>query len=185
MDISGEYRLGISRQQAWDALLNPETLRSCIPGCESLERLAEDHYRARVKTAIGPVKATFDTELRIRNANPPESYRLEGEGKGGAVGFGRGHADITLSEEGDGTTLRYTAAFQVGGRLAQLGSRLVLGATRKLADDFFEQLTTRIDSQAERVDERPPSRAAAVVVVVAAVILIVAFLIWWLSANAT
>ena len=184
MDISGEYRLSVSRQQAWDALLDPDTLRSCIPGCESLERISEDHYKARVKTAIGPVRATFDTELRIRDARPPESHRLEGEGKGGAVGFGRGHADVTLDEEAGGTVLRYTAAFQVGGRLAQLGSRLVLGATRKIADDFFEQLTKHIDSQAERIDEQPRSRAGVLLALTAAII-VVAALIWWLSTNAT
>ena len=184
MDISGEYRLSVPRQQAWDTLLDPDTLRTCIPGCESLERLAEDRYQARVKTAIGPVRATFDTELRIRDAKPPERYRLEGEGKGGAVGFGRGHADVTLDDAPGGTVLRYTAAFQVGGRLAQLGSRLVLGATRKIADDFFEQLTKHIDSQAERIDEPSPSRAGAVLALTAAII-IVAFFIWWLSTNTT
>ena len=178
MDISGEYRLGVPRQQAWDALLDPDTLRSCIPGCETLERLADDRYQARIKTAIGPVRATFDTQLRIRDAMPPGRYRLEGEGKGGAVGFGRGHADVTLEEDGDGTILRYSAAFQVGGRLAQVGSRLVLGATRKLADDFFAQLTQHIDSEAERLDEIPPSRSRYAVAL-AVLILIVGFLIWW------
>ena len=182
MDISGEYRLGVTRQQAWDELLDPDTLRSCIPGCESLEQLADDRYRARVKTAIGPVRATFDTELNIRNANPPASYRLEGEGKGGAVGFGRGHADVTLEEDGDGTILRYSAAFQVGGRLAQIGSRLVLGATRKIADDFFEQLTKHIDSGAERIDEAPPSRAGPLLALTALIVIVV-FAIWWFNAT--
>ena len=184
MDISGEYRLSVPRQQAWDALLDPDTLRNCIPGCESLERLDQDHYQARIKTAIGPVRATFDTELRIRDAKPPEHYRLDGAGKGGAIGFGRGHADVTLDDENGGTVLRYTAAFQVGGRLAQLGSRLVLAATRKLADDFFEQLTKHIDSKAERIDKPSPSRAKTVLALTAAII-ILAFFIWWLSTNTT
>ena len=184
MDISGEYRIGVPRQQTWDALLDPDMLRSCIPGCESLERLADDHYQARVKTTVGPVRATFDTELRITDADPPRSYRLEGRGKGGAVGFGRGHADVTLDEDGTGTILRYTAAFQVGGRLAQLGSRIVAGATRKLADDFFEQLTSRIDAGAVRVEEPARSRPRTVAALAAAAAVAAALLIWWLVTNA-
>ena len=99
MDISGEYRLKVSRQQAWDTLLNPNTLHICIPGCQALERLTDDHYQARIKTVIGPVRATFDTELHIKDSNPPESYRLEGEGKGGAVGFGRGYACLLYTSD--------------------------------------------------------------------------------------
>ena len=184
MDISGEYRLGLPRSQVWEALLDPDTLRRCIPGCESLERIESDHYQARVKTVIGPVRATFDTELRIRDASPPERYRLEGEGKGGAVGFGRGHADVTLEEDGDHTILRYTAAFQVGGRLAQIGSRLVLGATRKLADDFFDRLTAEIDSSAQRLDERAPWSVRHHHLVVMVVVVIVAILLYFWLASA-
>ena len=184
MDISGEYRIDVPRQQTWDALLDPDMLRSCIPGCESLEQLAADHYQAQVKTAVGPVRATFDTELRITEADPPRSYRLEGGGRGGAVGFGRGHADVTLDEDGTGTILRYTAAFQVGGRLAQLGSRIVAGATRKLVDEFFEQLTSRIDAGAVRVEEPARSRPGTVAALAAAGAVAAALLIWWLVTNA-
>ncbi|MED5535520.1 MAG: carbon monoxide dehydrogenase subunit G [Pseudomonadota bacterium] len=183
MDISGEYHLKVSRQQAWDTLLNPNTLHSCIPGCQTLERLADDHYQARIKTVIGPVRATFDTELHIKDSNPPESYRLEGEGKGGAVGFGKGYANVTLNEDTEGTILRYSATFQVGGRLAQLGSRLVLGVTRKIADDFFDQLTKRIDSEAKRLDQVPPSMAGHVFSLVAIIMLVAVVLIWWLSGT--
>jgi hypothetical protein len=183
MDISGEYRLGVSRQQAWNALLDPNTLHSCIPGCQALERLTDDHYRAKIKTVIGPVRATFDTELHIKDSNPPESYRLEGESKGGAVGFGSGYANVTLNEDGNGTILRYSAAFQVGGRLAQLGSRLVLGVTRKIADDFFDQLTRHIDSEAKRLDQASPSMAGHVFSLAAIIMLIAVILIWWLSGT--
>jgi carbon monoxide dehydrogenase subunit G len=151
MNVTGEYRLAPDRQVVWQALVDPDILRRCIPGCESLEQLDAETYRARVKMVIGPVKAAFNTELKVSNANPPESYRLEGEGRSGAVGFGRGQADITLREEEGATLLKYSANFQVGGRLAQLGSRLLVGASRKLADDFFDRLAADIDATAERV----------------------------------
>ena len=183
MDISGEYRLKVSRQRAWDTLLDPNTLHSCIPGCQSLERLTDDHYQARIKTVIGPVRATFDTELHIKNSNPPESYRLEGEGKGGVVGFGKGYADVTLNEDGEGTILRYSATFQVGGRLAQLGSRLVLGVTRKIAADFFDQLTKRIDSEAKRLDQVSPPMTGHIFSIAAIVMLVAVVLIWWLGGS--
>ena len=182
MDVSGEYRLSVSRQTVWNALLDPEILQQCIPGCESFEQLADDHYRATVKTAIGPVKATFKSELRILNATPPECYRLQGEGKAGAVGFGRGAADVTLREEGDETILSYSADFQVGGRLAQIGSRLVVGATRKIADQFFGRLTGVIDEHAERV-EPPRSAVRKELAWVAVTVVIVTALVWWLIAR--
>lgn len=148
MNVSGEYRLSVDRPTAWRALNDPEVLQRCIPGCEELEQLDSDSYRASVRMSIGPMKATFRTDLSIVDADPPASYRLRGEGRSGAVGFGRGEADVTLSEASDGTLLRYEARFQVGGRLAQLGSRLVVGATRKVADDFFARLSRDIDAGA-------------------------------------
>ncbi len=180
MDISGQYCLSQSRQAVWQALLDPAVLEQCIPGCQTFERLADDRYRASIKTAIGPVKATFTSELEITNANPPQSYRLEGQGKAGAVGFGRGFADVTLSEQDGGTVLSYTADFQVGGRLAQLGSRLVVGATRKIADEFFARLTATIDESAQRVEPKPPANRGKWIRVAAAVIVLGA-IIWWLT----
>lgn len=182
MDISGEYRLSMARQEVWDALLDPAVLRRCIPGCEELEQIGDDKYRAKVKTAIGPVKATFTSALAITNAKPPESYRLEGEGKAGAVGFGKGFSDVTLTEDGDVTVLSYSAEFQVGGRLAQLGSRLVVSATRKIADDFFNRLTADIDDSAERVaPEVVSSSSSNRRIAVAAVAAVVLALAWWLT----
>ncbi len=182
MEATGEYRLGVSRQTVWNALLDPEVLQRCIPGCEAFEKLADDRYKATVKTAIGPVKATFTSELRITRAVPPERYRLEGEGKAGAVGFGRGGADVTLKAEGAETVLRYAADFQVGGRLAQIGSRLVAGATRKLADQFFERLARTID---ERAETPQPSREGIrkELVWVALTVAMVAGLVWWLTTR--
>ena len=182
MDVSGEYRLSVSRQAVWNALLDPEILQQCIPGCESFDKLADDRYKASVKTAIGPVKATFSSELRIVNPVPSESYRLEGEGKAGAVGFGRGAADVTLREEGGETILSYSADFQVGGRLAQIGSRLVVGATRKIADQFFGRLAGVIDEQAERVEPQTAGIRKELVWVAVTAIL-VAVLVWWLISQ--
>ena len=182
MDISGEYRLALGRQDAWRALMNPEVLRRCIPGCEELEQIDTDRYRARVRLVIGPVKATFHTNLKIVRAIPPESYRLEGDGRAGPIGFGQGYADVKLSESGDATVLSYSSDFQVGGRLAQLGSRLVVVATRKIADDFFARLAADLDGAAERVvPERKragPGRYFRLAIVV--VMTLAALLLWWL-----
>lgn len=164
--------MSLGREAVWEALLDEDVLRRCIPGCEELTLLDDGSYRARVKAAIGPVKAVFTSNLKIVNPMPPESYRLEGEGKAGAVGFGKGYSDVTLTEDGDETVLRYSADFQVGGRLAQLGSRLVVAATRKIADDFFDRLTRDIDENAQRVASSAPqsSRRLVWIAITAAVI---------------
>ena len=137
MDISGEFDIPASRQQVWKALNDPDILAQCIPGCESIERVSDTELTANMRAKIGPVKARFVSGIVLSNLNPPESYTISGEGKGGPAGFGKGSADVTLDENGGGTTLRYTASLQVGGKLAQVGSRLVGGAARKIADDFF------------------------------------------------
>ena len=128
--------------------MDPDVLAKCIPGCESLERTSPDAYCAKVALVVGPVRATFQTDLTLSELNAPVSYRLTGAGRGGAVGFGQGHANVELEEPEPGITLlRYTAAFQVGGKLAQLGSRLVQGTTKKLADDFFTALVAEIEAR--------------------------------------
>ena len=137
MDISGEFDITASRKQVWEALNDLEVLAQCIPGCESVERESDTEFRAKMKTKIGPVKARFESRILLSNLNPPQSYTISGEGKGGPAGFGRGSADVTLAESDGTTTLRYTATLHVGGKLAQVGSRLVGGVVRKLADDFF------------------------------------------------
>ena len=151
MDIEGEYKIGLARQQVWNALQDPEILKQCIPGCQELEKLADDHYLAKVVAAIGPVKATFKTNIKMQNLKPPESYTLVGEAKGGAAGFGNGHADISLSESAETTTSRYKAQFKIGGKLAQVGSRLAAGVTRKMADEFFGEFSLALDKSAEKV----------------------------------
>ena len=152
MEIKGEYQIASSREDVWRALIDPEMLKKCIPGCESLEKISDTEFAATVMAAIGPVRARFNTKLSLENLNPPESYTLVGESKAGAAGFGRGSADVNLAGNDDGTLLSYTADFKVGGKLAQVGSRLVLGATKKTADDFFGKFSRELDPEAARVD---------------------------------
>lgn len=137
MDINGQFEIPATRQQVWNALNDPDVLAQCIPGCESIERESETAFTAKMKAKIGPVKARFESRILLSDLDPPRSYTISGEGKGGPAGFGKGSARVTLSESDDGTILDYTAEMHVGGKLAQVGSRLVGGAVRKIANDFF------------------------------------------------
>ncbi|WP_186400612.1 carbon monoxide dehydrogenase subunit G [Stappia sp. P2PMeth1] len=137
MDLVGEYRLLAGRGAVWLALNDADVLRRCIPGCEELEQVSEREMTATVVAKIGPVKATFKGAVTLENLNPPESYTIVGEGKGGVAGFAKGSADVSLVEEGAETVLRYAVKAQVGGKLAQLGSRLIVSTSRKMADEFF------------------------------------------------
>jgi hypothetical protein len=189
VDISGQYRIALPREEVWKALMEPSVLRRCVPGCESLEQIGPDKYRAKVALVIGPAKAVFDTELRVSNKKPPERYRLSGEGKGGALGFGQGNADIVLMADGTATVLKYTAGFQVGGRLAQIGSRLVLGASRMLVDAFFENLGMILGGgpvAGAAFGESHPGPARRLTLWLALAILLVTALVLWLlvSGNA-
>jgi carbon monoxide dehydrogenase subunit G len=148
VEIKGEYQINASKQAVWEALNNPDVLKKCIPGCESLELLSDTEMHAVVMAAIGPVRARFNTKLSLENLQPPERYTLAGESKAGAAGFGRGSADVVLTENENGTLLSYTADFKVGGKLAQVGSRLVVGATKKIANDFFGTFSRELDPNA-------------------------------------
>jgi carbon monoxide dehydrogenase subunit G len=144
MDISGEFTIPAPRERVWVALNDPQVLKRCIPGCDELEQTAAGQFEAKMSTKIGPVKARFDTAIELTNVNPPASYTISGQGKGGPAGFGKGSADVTLEDQGEQTILRYTAALQVGGKLAQIGSRLVGGTARKIANDFFSKFTEEL-----------------------------------------
>jgi len=150
MEISGEYRIDAARDAVWRALNDPAVLERCIPGCESLEKVSDTEFAARVTAAIGPVRARFNTTLRLEDLDPPTSYRLVGESKA-AAGFGSGSAVVRLADDAGATILTYQADFKVGGKLAQVGSRLVLGATKKTADDFFGAFSKQLDPGAQRV----------------------------------
>jgi uncharacterized protein len=138
MEMKGEYRIPAPRERVWAMLNDPDVLRECIPGCQSLDKSGDDKFAAKVTTKIGPVKATFNGEVALTNINAPQSYTISGEGKGGAAGFARGGADVHLAEDGSDTILTYEANAKVGGKLAQLGSRLIDSTAKKLADQFFD-----------------------------------------------
>ncbi len=137
MEMSGEYRIAATREQVWAALNDPEVLKQAIPGCQELERTADNEFTAKVRAKVGPVSATFAGKVSLADMNPPESYTIAGEGQGGAAGFAKGSAAIRLTEDGAVTVLNYDAKAQVGGKLAQIGSRLIGGTAKKLADEFF------------------------------------------------
>ena len=141
MQQSGEYRIGASRQALWDALNDPDVLARCIDGCEELVRVGDDAFRAKVKARIGLLSATFDGEVKLADLDPPTSYRLEVSAKAGPAGFGKGTAKVTLADEGTETLLHYLVDGSIGGKLAQVGQRLVDAAARKMADDFFAHLS--------------------------------------------
>jgi carbon monoxide dehydrogenase subunit G len=147
MELKGEYRIPAPRGQVWAMLNDPAVLRDCIPGCESLEGNAEQGFAARVTTKVGPVKATFNGSVTLSNVNPPESYTISGEGKGGVAGFASGGADVHLAADGSDTVLTYVVNAQVGGKLAQLGSRLIDSTARKLAEQFFTCFADRAAGQ--------------------------------------
>jgi carbon monoxide dehydrogenase subunit G len=158
MDMTGEYRIPAPREKVWAALNDPETLKRSLPGCESLEKVSETEFVATVIAKVGPVKAKFNGNVGLTNLNPPESYTIAGEGKGGAAGFAKGSADVRLTEtDANATVLVYTARADVGGKLAQLGSRLIDGTARKMADEFFDNFRRQLT---------PPGPAAAEVEVV-------------------
>ncbi len=137
MDMTGEERIAAPRDAVWAALNDADILKQCIPGCESLEWVSPTELTAKVKLKIGPVSASFNGDVTLSNINAPESYTISGEGKGGIAGFAKGGADVVLKEDGNETILQYEAKAQVGGKIAQLGSRLVDSSAKKLAQQFF------------------------------------------------
>lgn len=171
MDLVGEYRVPASREVVWAGLNDAEVLKACIPGCQSLEKVSETEMTATVVSKIGPVKATFKGAVTLENIVAPESYTIVGEGKGGVAGFAKGSADVSLEEDGPETILRYSAKAQVGGKLAQLGSRLIDSTARKMADEFFGTFAATVGTpdagqvaEAERIAiENLPEEAAKAV----------------------
>jgi len=138
MEILGQQLISAPRQTVWDALNDPLILKQCLPGCESVEQLSPEEFKVVIKTAIGPLKARFQGSLKISEAKVPESCVMHFEGQGGAIGFGKGTASVALKEAADGTDLSYEAKAQIGGKLAQVGSRLIDSVAKKMADDFFK-----------------------------------------------
>ena len=148
MDMSGEYRIQAPRQRVWEALNDAEMLRRCIPGAETVTKTSDTEFTAEATVKVGPVKAKFGGKVTLSDIDPPNGYTITGEGQGGAAGFGKGGAKVTLSEDGTATVLHYTAEAQVGGKLAQIGSRLIQGTAKKLADDFFAAFAAAVEGDA-------------------------------------
>ena len=146
MTMSGEVQLPAPREAVWAKLNDPEVLKACIPGCEELEKTDEHGFRAVAKMKVGPVSARFKGKVTLSDLDPPNGYKISGEGSGGAAGFAKGGATVKLSDDGDGTLLSYTVEANVGGKLAQIGSRLIDATARKMAGDFFQRFAQAVDS---------------------------------------
>ncbi|MSP66804.1 MAG: carbon monoxide dehydrogenase [Alphaproteobacteria bacterium] len=161
MEITGEYTLPAPRQAVWEALQDPAVLRASMPGCETLEKLSDTEFTAKVTTKVGPVKAKFTGKVTLSDLDPPNGYTISGEGQGGVAGFAKGSAKVQLSDAGPGqTTLRYTVDAMVGGKIAQIGSRLIEGTARKLADEFFGSFTAQVAARAAATAPVAPAAAA-------------------------
>jgi len=159
MQLTNQQTLPVTQAQAWEALNDISLLQASIPGCESITATGENQYEVLVTAAVGPVKAKFKGKLRLENLQPPTSYTLQFEGQGGPAGHGKGNADIRLESTGPNVTvLHYTANASVGGKLAQIGSRLVDMAAQKMATEFFETFNTKLQERyAVAVVEAPPA----------------------------
>ncbi|MGI4950649.1 MAG: SRPBCC family protein [Janthinobacterium lividum] len=154
MDMTGERRIAAPRQKVWDALNDPAILKACIPGCESLEKSGDD-MKATASVKIGPIAARFSGKVQLTDLNPPTSYRISGEGQGGVAGFAKGGADVKLADDGPGTLLSYSVKAQVGGKIAQLGARLIDATSKQMADLFFDRFTAMVADPVEQVMADP------------------------------
>ncbi len=165
MELQGSRRLAVTQQQAWDALNDPEVLKICIPGCDKVEATGENQYAMGMSVKIGPVSAKFTGKIQLADVNPPESYTLSFEGQGGAAGFGKGSAEVKLATptDGQGCDLSYLAKAQVGGKIAQVGQRLVDGVAKSMAEDFFKRFDDEMNKRhpAPAVAEVAPAAPAA------------------------
>ncbi|MEX3010226.1 CoxG family protein [Hoeflea sp. TYP-13] len=148
MEMNDSQRINAPRQTVYDALNDPEILKQCIPGCEELEKVSDTEMNAKVVLRIGPVKAKFAGTVELSDLVPPESYTINGEGKGGVAGFAKGGATVRLIEDGNDTILEYAVKADIGGKLAQLGSRLINSTSKKLAGQFFKNFGKVLEEEA-------------------------------------
>jgi uncharacterized protein len=144
MEMHGERRIPAPREAVWAKLNDAETLKDCIPGCQELEKTSDTEFTAKVRAKVGPVSATFTGKVALTDLDPPNGYTISGEGQGGVAGFAKGSAKVSLDQDGGDTVLRYGVQAQVGGKLAQIGSRLIDGTARKMADDFFNKFVEAV-----------------------------------------
>ncbi|MBV9045615.1 MAG: carbon monoxide dehydrogenase subunit G [Alphaproteobacteria bacterium] len=174
MDFQGRYVIAAPPERVWEGINDPAVLKACIPGCEQLDKLSPTEFVATAKIKIGPVSATFKGKVTLSDMDPPRRVLLSGEGQGGVAGFAKGGAEVTLTPEGGGTVLTYTAKATVGGKLAQIGQRLIDGAAKQIADDFFKRFAAQLapelppdpttddlapHAKAEVIAPEPPPRA--------------------------
>jgi carbon monoxide dehydrogenase subunit G len=144
MDMTGERRIAAPRRRVWDALNDPAVLKVSIPGCESLEKQADDAMKAIASVKIGPISARFTGNVKLADLDPPNGYTISGEGQGGVAGFAKGGAKVHLADDGDGTLLSYEVHAQVGGKIAQLGARLIDASAKQMADAFFDRFSAQV-----------------------------------------
>ena len=164
MRMDGEFRVPTDRETVWGALNDPEVLKECLPGCQEIAKTSETEMTATLAIKVGPVKATFRGGVTLSDLDPPNSYTLSGQGQGGAAGFASGEAKVRLIEEGPETVVQYECDAKVGGKLAQIGSRLIDSTAKKLAKQFFDSLAEKLgggaESAAEEEAEPDPDAAA-------------------------
>ena len=184
MEMTGEQFIPLPQQRVWEALNDPEVLKACIPGCESVEKLSDTEYKLAMTAAVGPVKARFTGKLLLSDVDPPNAYSLAFEGSGGAAGFGKGVSRVTLVPQAEGTRLTYTAKATVGGKLAQVGSRLIDGVAKKMTDDFFTRFNETLAPPPVPLERAAARRAIPHWVwIAAAVIAAVILALWALRAR--
>jgi len=160
MEMNGSQRIEASREQVYAALNDVDILRQCIPGCESIEKTSDTEMNAKVTLRVGPVKASFTGKVTLSDLNPPNGYTISGEGSGGMAGFAKGGAAVDLVADGDATMLNYTVKAEIGGKIAQLGSRLIDGTAKKLAGDFFAKFSEIVGPQPSAEDAETEEVAA-------------------------
>ena len=148
MDMTGEFRIPAPRQRVWEGLNDPQILKECIPGCQTIEKMSDTEFTAKVLAQVGPVKANFAGKVTLSDLDPPQSYTIAGEGTGGVAGFAKGSAKVNLAEDGDVTMLNYAVQAHVGGKLAQIGSRLIDSVARKMAETFFARFVAAVAPEA-------------------------------------
>ncbi len=158
MEMTGEFRIPAPRERVWQGLNDPEILKQAIPGCQTIEKVSDTEFTAKVVAKVGPVKATFNGKVTLSDLDPPKGYTITGEGTGGVAGFAKGGANVKLDEDGDATVLHYEVQAHVGGKLAQIGSRLIDGTSRKMAEEFFTQFAAVVAP--ELTTSPPPAEVA-------------------------
>jgi carbon monoxide dehydrogenase subunit G len=193
MDMTGEYRIAAPREKVWAALNDAEILRQCIPGCDEIDKSSDTEFSAKVTAKVGPVKAKFGGKVTLSDLDPPNGYTITGEGSGGAAGFAKGGAKVSLTTDGADTILHYSVQANVGGKLAQIGSRLIDGTARKMAEEFFGTFSTLVAAgeTAAPTEEPAPvtpaptaptvSGGLSPIVWVTALVIIIAALLWWFT----